>query len=369
MLSESKTITLQTQQNQPITPLDALSRRSSTPYKQNQIVSPLPWNWPKADLGYQTATVQPVLQPLASSTQQQTAVTVRSLDEKSSIIQIANLLNQIKKKEETSTWGKADEMPILPGLFVKDYGLISTPLPVYQAEDLVKRMQHATLDPKKNDIYELNSSDFEFKNPKWNEQLIILTDRVTKELKSERKIEARLEKLCLFKTGSFISKQSDFFNQSPDNLGTLVIQLPSVYAGGDLVIYDDEKSTKLIFDFGNKSKEAQFSINYVVHHADLEYEILKLTGGFRLFLIYSLKYQDLNLPKNVEINKTLSNELYSHLLRHSYSNSSAKVISVLFENKYTSDSIRSNGVEALKGRAYYLICLISYLKIMFYNFF
>ena len=201
------------------------------------------------------------------------------------------------------------------------------------------------------DIFELDADNIEFRNPQWNEQLVNLTDRVAKDLSCEKKIVAHLHKLYLFKTGSFIAKHV-ISDGDPNRFGSLIIQLPSIYAGGDLVVYDRVKSTKRIFDFGMQSNEAEFTIQYAAYKVDMENEVMRVSAGYRVLLVYSLKWQEEHVPKADEFNTTLSNELYSHMLRNTYSHLSkqSNVMSLLLENKYTSSSFRAQGVNALKGK-------------------
>ncbi len=69
--------------------------------------------------------------------------------------------------------------------------------------------------------------------------------------------------------------------------GTLVIQLPSNYTGGELAVYHQSKSKK--FDFGGSMGCSNF--HYVAFYADCQHEIKPVTKGYRLCLIYNLVYR------------------------------------------------------------------------------
>ena len=69
--------------------------------------------------------------------------------------------------------------------------------------------------------------------------------------------------------------------------GTLVIQLPSNYSGGELAIYHQSKSKK--FDFGGFVGCNNF--HYAAFYADCQHEIKPVTKGYRLCLIYNLVYR------------------------------------------------------------------------------
>ena len=69
--------------------------------------------------------------------------------------------------------------------------------------------------------------------------------------------------------------------------GTLVIQLPSNYTGGQLVVYHQSKSEE--FDFGGPA--GCTAIHYAAFYADCEHEIKPVKTGYRLCLIYNLVYK------------------------------------------------------------------------------
>lgn len=68
--------------------------------------------------------------------------------------------------------------------------------------------------------------------------------------------------------------------------GTLVIQLPSDYSGGQLVISHDGNNK--IFDFSGMKGCTNF--HYAAFYADCQHELTKVTKGYRLCLIYNLIY-------------------------------------------------------------------------------
>ena len=66
--------------------------------------------------------------------------------------------------------------------------------------------------------------------------------------------------------------------------GTLVIQLPSNYSGGQLIVYHQSKSKK--FDFSGLAGCTNF--HYAAFYADCQHEIQPVTKGHRLCLVYNL---------------------------------------------------------------------------------
>ena len=273
-------------------------------------------------------------------------------DETEPIALIAELLANKKASGNFSIGGKATEMPSLPGLKIKGLGLLTTPLCYQQANELIKICSQAPyglnsqtlVDTSVRDSYELNSSFIEFTNPKWNEQLKVLTDRVANELGcANKKVEAKLYKLLLYKTGGHFKKHRDT-EKEKRMFGTLVIQLPSVYSGGNLVVYNNRDSSKRAFDFGQKSGEAPFTIQYAAHYADLEHELLQVTSGYRLVLTYSLCWsKDTKCPIKEAMGHTLMCNALGDL-EDSYED-----VAILLDHRYTESSLLYHGVNALKG--------------------
>jgi len=68
--------------------------------------------------------------------------------------------------------------------------------------------------------------------------------------------------------------------------GTLVIQLPSDYEGGDLLVLHQGKETK--FQFCGPSARSKFYFS--AFYADCQHEVKPVTKGYRLCLIYNLLY-------------------------------------------------------------------------------
>ena len=72
--------------------------------------------------------------------------------------------------------------------------------------------------------------------------------------------------------------------------GTLVIQLPSNYTGGKLIIYHQGKKSE--FDYSGL--DCCSNCYFTAFYADCQHEVKKVTEGYRLCLIYNLMYQGLD---------------------------------------------------------------------------
>ena len=72
--------------------------------------------------------------------------------------------------------------------------------------------------------------------------------------------------------------------------GTLVIQLPSDYSGGKLIVYHHGKKSE--FDYSGP--DCCGNCYFTSFYADCQHEIEKVTKGYRSCLIYNLMYQGLD---------------------------------------------------------------------------
>ena len=225
------------------------------------------------------------------------------------IKQIKKLLVNSKEQGRYSSGGEAHELPIDVNLYVNNYGQVTLPLNKQKGEDLVKICSQAPfglnletiVDKKVRDTFQLNPDQFEIRNTNWNHQMSILVRRVAQELGCNCSVEAKIYKLLLYKKGGHFLKHMDT-EKEKNMFGTLVIQLPSEYEGGDLVVYDG--SNKTVFDFGKINGKSKTSIHYAAHYSDIEHEVLKVTKGFRLALVYSLCWE---LNGRAERNRLISN--------------------------------------------------------------
>jgi len=78
--------------------------------------------------------------------------------------------------------------------------------------------------------------------------------------------------------------------EEEDAFGTLYIQLPSVFSGGEINVYSgDEKEDINEFNLGGTG-DNNLSCQFMCHYADCEYEMAKIKSGSRVLLRYSLHY-------------------------------------------------------------------------------
>ncbi len=103
-------------------------------------------------------------------------------------------------------------------------------------------------------------------------------------------IRAELYKLLVYEDGCFFVSHRDT-EKAEGMFATMVVVLPSEYNGGELVIRHREAEVKLDLRSADVSE-----ISFAAFYADCVHEVLPITMGYRLTLIYNLFRADQKLP-------------------------------------------------------------------------
>jgi hypothetical protein len=192
------------------------------------------------------------------------------------------------------------------------------------------------------DSFQLDPSQIKINHPDWTRQLNVLVQRVAKEMGClNRNVSAKLYKMLLYKKGGHFLKHRDT-EKEKNMFATLVIQLPSIYTGGEFIVYNGAHVKK--YDFGVSNNKAPIAMHFTAHYADLEHEIKPLLTGYRAALVYSLCSSDII---NFNLNKS---DVQSHLT-NALNNLSTfdKPLAIALDHKYTHGSITNRGINVLKG--------------------
>ncbi|KAL8967453.1 MAG: hypothetical protein Q9183_002912 [Haloplaca sp. 2 TL-2023] len=141
-----------------------------------------------------------------------------------------------------------------PGLLIKGLDRVGLPLSSRDAKDIVKISRAAPIregDQKLVDqsvprTWELDPSQFEFRNPQWSKTVQYAVSKTVDQLGvlgGESSVRADLHKLLLYEEGD-CSKMHRHTEKAPGTFATLVIMLPSEHQGGDVVVqFGKEKRT------------------------------------------------------------------------------------------------------------------------------
>ncbi|PGH11888.1 hypothetical protein AJ80_06953 [Polytolypa hystricis UAMH7299] len=243
-----------------------------------------------------------------------------------------------------------------PGLHVSGLGPIGLPLSSREAKALIDichrspfgKGSETLVDTSVRKCWELDAKQFDLKHPGWEDELWKITADVADKLgvlSPAENIRAERYKLLIYEEGAFFLPHED--SPKADRMfGTLVVCLPSLHEGGDVVLTHDGKSHTF-----QSSENSEFGASYSAWYSDVTHEIKPVTSGYRLVITYNL-IQD-GVGKIPSAPETSTTELESSL---KYWNSMCdispevdlpKFLAYKLSHKYPSSGL---GFGCLKGR-------------------
>ena len=265
---------------------------------------------------------------------------------------------------------------VLPGLQVKGVGPIALPLMVYQAQALIQasdrapygRGEETIVDPQVRQTWQISADRVELANPQWNEALRAAVDQIGHALGlSDCQIGFELYKLLIYETGSFFAAHRDT-EKIPNMFATLVVNLPSAHAGGELIVSHAGQSQSYSF-----ADSSLFEPSFVAFYADCRHEVKPITSGYRLCLVYNLaianRQQQPVLSERMgpleEIDRAIQawvqepgdKPILTYLLDHSYSEQNLSLAN-LKHGDFAKASVLLNAAANNGCQAY--LCLATY---------
>ena len=201
---------------------------------------------------------------------------------------LAALLSTVNRPGDFFASGKIEVFA--PRLEVEGVGPIALPLLSVQAGQLVATAQAApygradetVLDTNVRRTWQIGAERVRIGGKHWPQTLEKILARVGEGLGVAEPIAAELYKLLIYDQGSFFVSHRDT-EKSPGMFATLVIVLPSISAGGELIIRHKGREVRLDLRCEEPSELA-----YAAFYADCVHEVLPITAGFRLTLVYNL---------------------------------------------------------------------------------
>jgi len=203
---------------------------------------------------------------------------------------LRSCLNRIDRP--VSFCATAVGQPILPGLSIDGLGMVALPLDASQARALESRGtlagygqgRNTVIDPKVRRVLRFPADAIRFANPAWTAWLAEVTEQLADQLGlADHAVMPMLHELLLYRPGDFFLPHRDG-EKVPGMVATLSLQLPSSFQGGAVVVR--HQGTEIRFT-GDDPAHA-FVPQAMAWYADCEHEILPLTEGHRLVLIYNL---------------------------------------------------------------------------------
>jgi hypothetical protein len=179
---------------------------------------------------------------------------------------------------------------LAPGLEVDGIGAIGLPLTPVQAEQLIASAERApygrgeetVTDISVRRTWQIGADRVLIRGKYWPGTLQAIVTRVAEGLGVVGPIDAELYKLLIYDEGSFFVPHRDT-EKSPGMFATLVLALPSVAEGGELIVRHKDREARLPLRCEETSDLA-----FAAFYADCIHEVRPVTAGHRLVLIYNL---------------------------------------------------------------------------------
>lgn len=202
--------------------------------------------------------------------------------------ELAALLRTIRRYGDFYTRGTAEIAA--PNLAVAGLGMLSLPFQHSQLASLLAqaelapfgRGEQTLVDTAVRRTWQIHPDVLSFGGRNWQGSLDAVVARAADGLGVQEPVRAELYKLLVYDTGSFFVQHRDT-EKAAGMFATLMLILPSLYTGGELLVRHKGREVRL--DLANADPgDAAFAAFY----ADCVHEVLPVTSGARLALVYNL---------------------------------------------------------------------------------
>ncbi|EIC21171.1 2OG-Fe(II) oxygenase [Thiorhodovibrio frisius] len=206
--------------------------------------------------------------------------------------QLAALLERIDRPGDFYATGTLDMHP--PRLRVEGIGTIALPLLPVQAQQLIGVAEQAPygrgsetlVDTEVRRTWQIDAAQLSLEGQRWQDDLATLLPCIAEGLGVTGQVEAELYKLLIYDAGSFFVRHRDT-EKCPGMFATLVMILPSEFSGGELIVQHQDREVRL-----DLRRDDPAAIAYAAFYADCRHQVLPITDGCRLALIYNLVRRD-----------------------------------------------------------------------------
>lgn len=202
--------------------------------------------------------------------------------------ELAELLSTVQRPGDFFASGRLELLP--PRLTVDGVGQIALPLLPVQAEQLIALAERAPygrgattiVDTSVRRTWQIGPDRVRLDGKHWQATLDKAVALAAEGLGVDEPVSAELYKLLIYDKGSFFVSHRDT-EKAPGMFATLVLALPSLSSGGELVVRHKERGARLDLANDDPSEMA-----FAAFYADCVHEVLPITAGCRATLIYNL---------------------------------------------------------------------------------
>jgi hypothetical protein len=159
-----------------------------------------------------------------------------------------------------------------------------------QAEQLIAVAEQAPygrggetlVDTNVRRTWQVDAARLRLGGKRWEEDLGQIVRQAGNGLGVAGRVEAELYKLLIYDAGSFFLPHRDT-EKAPGMFATLVVVLPSPYAGGELIVRHKGREERL-----DLRRDEPSEIAFAAFYADCRHQVLPIASGYRLALVYNL---------------------------------------------------------------------------------
>jgi hypothetical protein len=166
---------------------------------------------------------------------------------------------------------------------------------------------------------------------------------VQEELGLEKsRLTAHLYKLLIYEKGGFFLPHRD--GEKLDRMvATLVIVLPSVHEGGELILYHDGWQYEIPFP----GAASGYELSCAAFYADCQHEVRPIQNGYRLCLTYNVTLNKSRSKKGIKApSYGATATSIGRLLENWHTNGDSQRLAVILDHRYTLDNL---SMDTLKG--------------------
>jgi len=202
--------------------------------------------------------------------------------------ELAALLSAVRRPGDFFAAGTAELLA--PSLEIEGVGPVALPLLPEQAERVIGvaeaapfgRGEETVIDPAVRRCWQVGPDRVRLGGRHWARTLDRIVARAAEGLGVSDPVTAEFYKLLVYEPGSFFVGHRDT-EKAPGMFATLVVALPSAFAGGDLLVRHRGREVRLALRCDDPAEAA-----FAAFYADCVHEILPVTEGYRLALTYNL---------------------------------------------------------------------------------
>jgi predicted 2-oxoglutarate/Fe(II)-dependent dioxygenase YbiX len=205
--------------------------------------------------------------------------------------ELADILHTVQRPGDFYITGTTDIFT--PSLEVTGVGPIALPLLPVQAQQLIAVAEQAPygrgeatlVDTEVRRTWQIDPERVHIGGRHWEPTLADIVAQATAGLGVTGPVVADLYKVLVYDPGSFFVNHRDT-EKAAGMFATLIIVLPSLYTGGALLVRHRDREARLELSCPEPSQVA-----FAAFYADCVHEVLPITSGYRLALVYNLRRQ------------------------------------------------------------------------------